>query len=120
MGGGNSKALVECRAAAKGVAGRDELRSYKLKANGFCTGMFWRDAPAGRTHRLSSGDKPDWPRNGTILRGYVHDVSPNKVEDNDLWLEVMEMQSPIGGKAIDTPNCWMPFEQGGLILHASE
>ncbi len=57
--------------------------------------MFWRDAPAkglGSGNSNSGATKPDWPRNGALLKGIVHDISPEKVEDNHLWLEVQEYQ----------------------------
>ena len=39
-------------------------------AAGTCTGMFWRDDPRGIEAQQAS--KPDWPRNGAVLRGQVY------------------------------------------------
>ena len=76
--------------------------------------MFWRRrGPAGAAHRLAATrGKPNWPRNGAVLRGFSHGLG------QDSWLEVMEYsaQGP-DGPWQETPNCWMPFYQGGLLLH---
>ena len=39
-------------------------------AAGTCTGMFWRDDPRGIEAQQAS--KPDWPKNGAVLRGQVY------------------------------------------------
>lgn len=60
-----------------------------------CTGMFWREAPSGRTSMA-----PDWPRNGTKLKGWVSTEHPG-------WVR------------IDHPeNYWLPMEQHGKpVVH---
>eukprot|EP00960_Hanusia_phi_P075403 768420-Hanusia_phi.AAC.1 len=45
--------------------------------------MFWREDPRGG----KAGSKPDWPRNGAVLKGKVH-VLDKPVEGNKQWLEV--------------------------------
>ena len=92
---------------------------FKLQHPGTCTGMHWRSAPAGLTHRLA-GAQPDWPRNGAVLRGIVHELAKAE-EGNTQWLEVIEY-SPTGemDAFIPAPGCWMPFTQGGLLLHPVE
>ncbi|MFQ3225962.1 MAG: hypothetical protein ACI8Z5_002231 [Lentimonas sp.] len=79
--------------------------------------MYWRGAPPTLTHRLT-GAQPDWPRNGAVLRGFVHELS-NAHEGNTQWLEVMEI-SPSGDldQFVPSPECWMQFTQGGLLLHS--
>ena len=94
------------------------LESFTLNHPGSCSGMFWRDAPpnTGLAHSLS-GTKPDWPRNGAVLQGHVHKLDA-PVGGNYRWLEVTGVK-PGGHEAAfaATPNCWMPFEQNGLVLH---
>ena len=52
-----------------------------------------------------------------ILRGYVHELD-SAHDDNTQWLEVIEY-SPAGNadEFVPSPECWMPFTQGGLLLH---
>ena len=78
--------------------------------------MYWRGTPKGLTHRLS-GSQPDWPRNGAILRGYVHELEEPQ-EGNTKWLEVVEI-SPNGklDQFVPAPESWMLFKQGGPVLH---
>lgn len=99
------------------IPAADELTAYVLQHPGTCTGMFWRQAPPGRTHRGRVGAKPDWPRNGAVLKGYVHDLSPQAPHDSKLWLEVTEFRQAGEKEWVNTPTCWMQFEQGGLLLH---
>ena len=76
--------------------------------------MFWRgDGDAPQAHRLRSGKQPDWPRNGAILTGFVHGDNPATA-----WLEVVACQQAGAKEAVPTPGCWMPFDQGGLLLHS--
>jgi hypothetical protein len=94
----------------------DEQKTYKMQHPGSCTGMFWRSAPANLTHREAAGTKPDWPRNGALLRGYVHKTLPK--DGNDTWLEVMSYKpSANAAEFVAAPNCWMQFNQDGLLLH---
>lgn len=80
--------------------------------------MFWRAAPPGLKHSVE-GKQPDWPRNGAVLRGVVHEL-PEKHDDNKLWLEVVAFQQAGAEGFEPAPGCWMQFEQGGLLLHKVE
>ena len=62
-------------------------RIFKLQHQGTCTGMFWRRDP--RKGKSTYGDNPDWPRNGAILKGVVHEF-PEYYEESLQWLEVSE------------------------------
>lgn len=44
---------------------------------------------------------------------------PSKPQGSLLWLKVAEYQ-PSGGQWQPTPNCWMQFEQEGLLLHETK
>ena len=44
---------------------------------------------------------------------------PSKPQGSLLWLKVAEYQ-PAGGQWQPTPNCWMQFEQEGLLLHEAK
>ena len=95
----------------------DQPVSMKLQHPGSCTGMFWRGAPPGLQHRAAgAGAQPDWPRNGAILTGFVHEL-PKAHDGNTQWLEVVEFVPAGTAKAHPTPDCWMPFTQGGALLH---
>ena len=48
--------------------------------------MFWRNDPKVGGSK-GGGAKPDWPRNGAILKGLVHEL-PTPVENCNRWLEV--------------------------------
>ena len=97
-------------AMASAGAGSGATQLFELRHPGSCTGMFWRGNPttgAGAAGR-------DWPRNGSLLRGKVH----KKIKGDD-WLEVSEWQQA-GTKGFvsgEGKNLWMPFSQGGTLLH---
>ena len=84
--------------------------SFKLQHPGKCTGMFWRSNPDGSKGTQKGGE--DWPRNGSVLTGTVHERSDMK------WLEVSEWTPAGASTAIKgCEGLWMPFEQGGPLLH---
>jgi hypothetical protein len=89
--------------------------AFILKHPGGCSGMFWRKDP-----RNPTSNKPtvDWPRNGTILRGQVHEMKEQLFENSETWLEVFEYK-PTSSKdfipVTPTPG-WIPFYQDGLLL----
>mmetsp|Transcript_23306 Transcript_23306/g.65454 ORF Transcript_23306/g.65454 Transcript_23306/m.65454 type:complete len:91 (-) Transcript_23306:96-368(-) len=83
---------------------------YKLQHPGSCTGMFWRNHPGNVAESKSGGD--DWPRNGSLLRGTVHE------EFGDMkWLSVSSWKQSGASEWIESSGLWMPFEQGGPLLH---
>jgi hypothetical protein len=88
------------------------METFLLKHPGSCSGMFWRDDPhPSKKGPKSGGD--NWPRNGSLLMGNVHTDLPDMK-----WLEV-DAWKP-AGKSQWITQCqglWMPFEQGGLLLH---
>jgi len=93
----------------------DDLKVFKMKHPGGCSGMFWRSDPRGGAGSSSTGSKPDWPRNGALLKGRVLEI-PSKPEGSLKWLEVTEYV-PAGGKNwVKTPGCFMQFDQGGTLL----
>jgi hypothetical protein len=74
--------------------------------------MFWRADPRGSSAPQSGGG--DWPRNGSILKGIVH----AKLQGGMDWLEVSEWQQAGASKPVTgCRGLFMPFEQGGLLLH---
>ena len=83
------------------------LKTFKMQHAGSCTGMYWRGDP--REGRKTSAGPPDWPRNGSILKGKVHSFE-DKPEDSQLWLEVAEYKQSGSDKWEPTPKCWMQFE----------
>jgi hypothetical protein len=48
--------------------------------------MFWRNDPKVGGSK-GGGAQPDWPRNGAVLKGLVHEL-PAPVENCNRWLEV--------------------------------
>lgn len=77
--------------------------------------MFWRDDP--RPDPVAQlGRRPDWPRNGALLRGVVHTVEGAR--EGPQYLEVTEYCQAGDTKFVETPGCWMCFDQGGRLLHA--
>ena len=91
-----------------------EEKTFVLKHPGGCTGMFWRGSPVDQARAPS---KPDWPRNGSALRGNIHDLA------GVAWLEALSYKQAGASADADwtpTPGCWMPFQQGGLVLHTPE
>jgi len=73
--------------------------------------MFWRSNPDNADESQSGNS--EWPRNGSLLTGAVHERQDMK------WLEVSQWKQ--AGKDEWISKCtgiWMPFEQGGLLLHS--
>ncbi|DAZ97608.1 TPA: hypothetical protein N0F65_002227 [Lagenidium giganteum] len=88
------------------------MGTYKLQHPGTCTGMFWREDPRPQGEKVISGG--NWPRNGAILIGQEHDVGGAK------YLEVTSWKQAGSDELIsDCKGLWMPFDQGGLLLHAT-
>eukprot|EP00053_Salpingoeca_punica_P002867 m.39924 g.39924 ORF g.39924 m.39924 type:complete len:97 (+) comp11823_c0_seq1:52-342(+) len=88
-----------------------EQITFKLQHPGTCTGMFWRTDPRPGQTPVSQLGGADWPRNGSLLHGYVHTLPDMK------WLQVTKWR-PVGTAVwIVGQGLWMPFEQGGLLLH---
>mmetsp|Transcript_16743 Transcript_16743/g.28927 ORF Transcript_16743/g.28927 Transcript_16743/m.28927 type:complete len:130 (+) Transcript_16743:2101-2490(+) len=85
--------------------------SYKLQHPGSCTGMFWREDPRKDVKKEKQVGADDWPRNGSILTGKTHKV------DGEDWLEVNSWKQANSETKIDSKGTWMPFQQGGLLLH---
>ena len=91
------------------------LRVFKLQHAGTCTGMFWRRNPL--KGKSTFGENPEWPRNGALLKGIIHDFA-EKPEHSQHWLEVKEYQQAGTSTWVGTPeDCWMQFEQEGPLLH---
>mmetsp|Transcript_8670 Transcript_8670/g.20252 ORF Transcript_8670/g.20252 Transcript_8670/m.20252 type:complete len:115 (-) Transcript_8670:163-507(-) len=86
----------------------DVPKTFVLAHQGGCSGMFWRDDPRPGKEPYA-GEKPNWPRNGAVLRGYVHDVRGKK------YLEVKEYiqagKYVEGNEWVSTPGCWMVHHQ---------
>ena len=78
--------------------------------------MYWRNDP---TKGGSFASPPDWPKNGALLKGKVHEV-PARPENSLYWLEVTEYLQAGASSWTKTPQAWMQFEQGGFLLHAEE
>eukprot|EP00047_Mylnosiga_fluctuans_P017151 m.59201 g.59201 ORF g.59201 m.59201 type:complete len:94 (-) comp6947_c0_seq2:86-367(-) len=88
-------------------------QTYKLQHPGTCTGMFWRADPRGSGGKQVGGD--DWPRNGSFLTGVKHTLPGTK--EGPEWLEVSEWTPAGSTTKITAHGLWMPFNQGGLLLH---
>lgn len=99
-----------------------ELKVFRMKHPGTCSGMFWRDDPRADTNIVQkvmnkvAGSKPDWPRNGALLKGRVFEVS-SRPQGSLKWLEVTEYRQKDSAEWVATPGCFMQFEQGGTLLH---
>lgn len=63
------------------------LKIFRMQTPGSCTGMYWRGDP--RQGKSTHSENPDWPRNGSILKGTVHQFE-SQPEDSLMWLEVAE------------------------------
>lgn len=90
--------------------------TFKMRHPGHCSGMYWRNEPKKGG---SFSSPPDWPKNGALLKGTVHEV-PARPENSLFWLEVKEYMQAGSSSWTKTPNCWMQFEQGGFLLHPEE
>ncbi|KXZ49626.1 hypothetical protein GPECTOR_20g483 [Gonium pectorale] len=78
--------------ASKDAFTDDTKLSIRMDAskNG-CTGMFWRSKP----DMNASVNAPDWPRNGTVFKGWKSVEHPG-------WVKVDHPQ-----------NYWLPIQQYG-------
>ena len=74
--------------------------------------MFWRDDPRKDVTRVPQVGGNDWPRNGAILNGQVHQLPNMKHLQVDSWKQAKSKEWIINCQGL-----WMPFEQGGLLLH---
>ena len=90
--------------------------SFVMKHPGHCTGMYWRADPT--KGKSSFAGPPDWPRNGAVLKGEVREFA-DKPESSLKWLEVSEYKQAGTEEWVKTPNCWMQFDQNGLLLHSA-
>jgi len=87
-----------------------EYQVFKLEKNSpGCTGMFWRADP--RPGRDKTTGAANWPRDGAMLKGIVHEVEGAK------WLECKEVKQK-AKKEWETcsPGSWMPFEYAQYFL----
>jgi hypothetical protein len=73
--------------------------------------MFWREDPRPGTDKKKQQGADDWPRNGSILTGTKHTL------DGVEWLEVSQWQQANSSAKVASVGTWMPFQQGGLLLH---
>jgi hypothetical protein len=109
MGSGASSA-APAKPDADASVPAAEHRTFELRHPGTCTGMFWRGDPR-------SGSRPserDWPRNGSLLSGIVH-------SDLD-FLHVFRWKQAGSSKWSESADkgLWMPFQQGGPLLHETK
>eukprot|EP01115_Flamella_aegyptia_P014115 TRINITY_DN784_c0_g1_i3.p1 TRINITY_DN784_c0_g1~~TRINITY_DN784_c0_g1_i3.p1 ORF type:complete len:93 (-),score=27.73 TRINITY_DN784_c0_g1_i3:174-452(-) len=89
--------------------------TFVLQHPGSCSGMFWRKDPRGVDSIQKGGN--DWPRNKSLLEGHTH---KNLSDDMD-WLEVTRWKQAGSEEWVeDCQNLFMPFEQGGLLLHKQD
>lgn len=95
----------------------EQMKVFRMKHPGTCSGMFWRADPRGNAVQKALGSlgKPDWPRNGALLKGITFEV-PSKPEGSLKWLEVVEFKQNGSNEWVSTPNCFMQFEQNGTLL----
>ena len=88
------------------------VERFELRHPGTCSGMFWRKDPRPDQLKCKQKGNKDWPRNGSILEGMVHELPDMK------WLQVVQWKQ--AGSSTWITGCeglWMQFEQGGLLLH---
>lgn len=91
------KAMGESEDNRDNTVGEFELK----KRRPGCTGMFWRADPRGG----GGGGSHNWPRDGAILRGIVHDI------DGAKWLEASAVKQKGSEEWADTKSgSWLPFE----------
>ena len=87
------------------------LETYKLQHPGGCSGMFWRGDPRPNATKGKQVGNAQWPRNGSLLKGTVHELPDMK------WLEVDSWkQANSNDWVTDCQGLWMQFDQGGLLL----
>lgn len=90
----------------------DGCEIYELKHPGSCTGMFWRKDPRKEVEAVEQKGNADWPKNGSLLEGVVHEFDTKK------WLCVSRWKQAKSSSWInDCQGLWMPFDQGGTLLH---
>lgn len=63
-------------------------------------------------HVLTGGQRQRLARNGSVLVGEEHDVDGTKYFCVSAW-----RQAKAAAFTTDCQGLWMPFEQGGLLLH---
>ncbi|KNC77394.1 hypothetical protein SARC_10145 [Sphaeroforma arctica JP610] len=83
---------------------------YVMKHPGHCTGMFWRPNPQDSKQKQIGGD--DWPRNQSRLIGTKQTLGGQDWLEVTSWVQAGKQQWSVGCEGL-----WMPFEQGGLLLH---
>mmetsp|Transcript_17387 Transcript_17387/g.30646 ORF Transcript_17387/g.30646 Transcript_17387/m.30646 type:complete len:127 (-) Transcript_17387:1402-1782(-) len=86
-----------------------EVRTYRLAKNRpGCTGMFWRADPRPGAKGSSTND--NWPRDGALLTGIVHEVS------GKFWLECSAVKQVNMDWEETNPGAWMPFQYQQYFL----
>mmetsp|Transcript_15688 Transcript_15688/g.24364 ORF Transcript_15688/g.24364 Transcript_15688/m.24364 type:complete len:84 (+) Transcript_15688:336-587(+) len=74
------------------------------------------NSPTSNIEPQTIAGKPDWPKNGAVLKGVVHQLE-KPVQGNLQWLEVTEFKQKGDSSFVPAPGCWMQFDQGGKLLH---
>ena len=85
-------------------------KTLKLQHPGTCTGMFWRGDPFSNA---SAPTNDNWPRNGALLRGF----GPFPTPKGNFFKVTSFQQAGTSGFQPVPEGTWMPYEQGGLLLH---
>eukprot|EP00511_Aplanochytrium_stocchinoi_P008253 CAMPEP_0204854178 /NCGR_PEP_ID=MMETSP1347-20130617/14783_1 /ASSEMBLY_ACC=CAM_ASM_000690 /TAXON_ID=215587 /ORGANISM="Aplanochytrium stocchinoi, Strain GSBS06" /LENGTH=114 /DNA_ID=CAMNT_0051999619 /DNA_START=25 /DNA_END=369 /DNA_ORIENTATION=- len=100
----------------------DGVKTFRLRKKypSACTGLFWRPDPRPTRPLFSNGhfDMENWPRNGALLRGIVHEVNGKK------WLKCVEVKQRrlLRRTTWDSASgaSWLPFEYGEYYLKSTE
>ena len=74
--------------------------------------MFWRPDPRGA--KVKQSGNAEWPRNGSFLTGEEFE------HDGSRWLAVSRWVQAGSSEQVEAVGLFMPFEQGGLLLHKVE
>ena len=91
-----------------GATAQTEKTFKLLKNNSGCTGMFFRPDP--RKGKPKAAGASNWPRDGALLKGHVHEVNGDK------WLECTQVKQ--AGKSWEKVKAgnWMPFAYAQYYL----
>ena len=104
-----TKGAIQNASAVQKVKTERTEKTFKLlKNNSGCTGMFYRPDP--RQGMPKQAGASNWPRDGALLKGFVHQVN------GDSWLECTQVKQNHGSWETVSKGNWMPFSYAQYYL----
>jgi hypothetical protein len=87
-----------------------DILTLRLQHPGTCSGMYWRGDPFTGA---AAPNNSNWPKNGAILKG----TGPHSAKGEDHFKVSEFQQAGTVGFVAVPEGTWMPYNQGGLLLH---